>query len=112
MSSRDSNLPALAADDVHVWHATLQQSLPTVAALQRLLSVDEGQRAARFHFDVTLTPNEPAQLLATRDDPLEAAKWMLCDVPCPSGYAAALAVGGHGWNCVCLAATDLYALGL
>ena len=47
MSSRDSNL---AAGDAHVWQASLQQSEATVAALQRLLSVDEGQRAARFYF--------------------------------------------------------------
>jgi len=239
-----SIFPALAAGDVHVWQASLQQSEATVAALQRLLSVDEGQRAARFYFaadqrrftvgrgmlrlllghylhtkpahlrfaynaygkpqvaatdaepplhfnlshsgeialyaiardlplgvdveqirptlewdalarhvfsaheqatlarlpaseqlpaffrgwvrkeafikargmglslaldqfDVTLAPDEPAQLLATRDEPLEAARWALCDLPCPSGYAAALAVGGHGWNCVCLTANDL-----
>lgn len=49
-------------------------------------------------FDVTLQADGPVQLLATRDDPQEAARWGLCDLPCPSGYAAALVVAGHGWR--------------
>lgn len=63
-------------------------------------------------FDVTLTPDEPAQLLATRDDPQEVTRWTLSDLPCPAGYAAALAVGGHGWHYTSLTADDLSALGL
>ncbi|MEZ4735009.1 MAG: 4'-phosphopantetheinyl transferase superfamily protein [Caldilineaceae bacterium] len=63
-------------------------------------------------FDVTLAPDDPAQLLATRDDPQEATRWTLSDLPCPAGYAAALAVGGHGWNCECATIDDLHALGL
>ncbi len=44
-------------------------------------------------FDVTIAPDEPAQLLATRDVvPDDAHTWVLCDVACPAGYAAALAV--------------------
>ena len=49
-------------------------------------------------FDVTLQADLPPQLLATRDDPQEAGRWGLCDLPCPSGYAAALVVAGQGWR--------------
>ena len=54
-------------------------------------------------FDVTMQADRPAQLLATRDDPQEAARWALCDLPCPTGYAAALVGAGHGWRTtICL----------
>lgn len=49
-------------------------------------------------FDVTLQADIPPQLLATHDDPAEAERWRLCDLPCPSGYAAALVVAGQGWH--------------
>lgn len=49
-------------------------------------------------FDVTLQGDVPPQLLATRDDPAEAERWRLCDLPCPAGYAAALVVAGQGWQ--------------
>lgn len=58
-------------------------------------------------FDVTLAPDKPAQLLATRDDPHDAARWTLRDMPCPTGYAAALAVAGHDWRCLCLTIKEL-----
>jgi 4'-phosphopantetheinyl transferase len=49
-------------------------------------------------FDVTLAPDEPAQLLSTRDDPGEASRWSLRALhPC-HGYVAALAVEGDGWR--------------
>lgn len=49
-------------------------------------------------FDVTLQADVPPRLLATRDDPQEAGRWGLCDLPCPPGYAAALVVAGQGWR--------------
>lgn len=45
-------------------------------------------------FDVSLTPGEPAALLATRPDPLEATRWSLEELSCAPGYAASLAVEG------------------
>ncbi|MEX0937683.1 MAG: 4'-phosphopantetheinyl transferase superfamily protein [Pirellulales bacterium] len=49
-------------------------------------------------FDVTLAPDQPAGLLATREDPAEASRWKLCSLPMPAGYTAALAVAGDGWQ--------------
>ena len=42
--------------------------------------------------DVTLAPHENAALLATRDDPHEAARWRLHALEAGVGYAAALAI--------------------
>jgi 4'-phosphopantetheinyl transferase len=44
-------------------------------------------------FDVSLAPTEPAALLATRDDPDEAARWSLFELPIDPGFAATLAIG-------------------
>ncbi|MGD2071123.1 MAG: 4'-phosphopantetheinyl transferase superfamily protein, partial [Gemmatimonadota bacterium] len=49
-------------------------------------------------FDVSLTPGEPARLLATRWDPAEAERWSLKALDVGPGYAAALAVEGHDWS--------------
>ncbi len=46
-------------------------------------------------FDVTLDPEVPAALLATRDDPKEASRWSLYNVDLCEDYQAALAVEGH-----------------
>jgi 4'-phosphopantetheinyl transferase len=43
-------------------------------------------------FDVSLTPDEPAILRATRPDPGEAARWTLHSMQVDPGYAAAVAV--------------------
>jgi len=45
-------------------------------------------------FDVSLTPNEPAILNATRPDSDEAARWMLFSMEVDPCYAAAVAVKG------------------
>lgn len=47
-------------------------------------------------FDVSLAPDEPAILQATRPDPGEAAHWTLLSLEVDSAYAAALAVEGQG----------------
>jgi 4'-phosphopantetheinyl transferase len=44
------------------------------------------------NFDVSLTPNEPAILRATRPDPEEAARWELISLEVDPCYAAAIAV--------------------
>jgi 4'-phosphopantetheinyl transferase len=41
---------ALPDGDVHVWRASLKAAAPRVAALRRLLSPDEVERAESFHF--------------------------------------------------------------
>ena len=43
-------------------------------------------------FDVSLSPGEPAHLLATRDDLAEAARWSMLALDAGPDYAAALAV--------------------
>jgi 4'-phosphopantetheinyl transferase len=45
-------------------------------------------------FDVTLDPESPAELLATRDDPELASRWSLTGIDLEEGYLAALAVEG------------------
>jgi 4'-phosphopantetheinyl transferase len=45
-------------------------------------------------FDVSLNPNEPALLRATRPDPAEAARWTLLSLEVDPCYAAAVAVEG------------------
>lgn len=52
-------------------------------------------------FDVSLAPDEPAQLLATRGDPQEASRWSLKALSPGTGYQAALAVEGHDWQLAC-----------
>ncbi|MEN6606722.1 MAG: 4'-phosphopantetheinyl transferase superfamily protein [Bryobacteraceae bacterium] len=46
------------------------------------------------NFDVSLTPGEPAKLLAVRDDASEASRWSLMDLKPHPHYTAALAVEG------------------
>lgn len=45
-------------------------------------------------FDVTLDPDTPAALLATRDDPQEASRWSIYNVDLGEGYQAAHAAQG------------------
>jgi 4'-phosphopantetheinyl transferase len=45
-------------------------------------------------FEVTVLPDEPARVLRVVGDSHEAARWTLCDLPAPSGFAAALALRG------------------
>jgi 4'-phosphopantetheinyl transferase len=46
-------------------------------------------------FEVSLAPGQPARLRAVRDDPPEAARWSLCDIPAGLDYQAALAIEGE-----------------
>lgn len=54
-------------------------------------------------FDVSLTPNEPAILRATRPDPQEAVRWTLLSLQVDPRYASAVVVEGKNlqfrlWN--------------
>lgn len=52
-----------------------------------------GFRIPLASFDVSL--GQPAELLAVRDDPAEAARWTLCDIPVGRDCQAALAIEGE-----------------
>ena len=52
-------------------------------------------------FDVSLTPGEPASLLEVRGDSLEASRWWMHELFPGPGYAAALAIEGHGCRLAC-----------
>jgi 4'-phosphopantetheinyl transferase len=54
----------------------------------------EGLSLPLDRFDVSLRAGEPAALLSTLDDPLEAARWSLAALPAPPGYEATVAVEG------------------
>jgi 4'-phosphopantetheinyl transferase len=41
----------LAADEIHVWRTTLDWPVSSVCALSQILSADEQEKAARFHFE-------------------------------------------------------------
>ena len=46
-------------------------------------------------FDVTLAPHDPARLIATRDNPANAASWTMYNIDAGQEYAGALAVEGN-----------------
>ena len=50
-TARPRAVPGLGPGDVHVWRAELDLPVAAVAALDALLSGDERDRAARFHFE-------------------------------------------------------------
>jgi len=52
-------------------------------------------------FDVSLTPDEPAELLGVLGKPGEVRRWSIQALQPPAGYAAALAVEGAGWHLAC-----------
>ena len=52
-------------------------------------------------FDVSLHPDEPAELLATRPDPDEARRWSMHGLMPEEGYVGALVVEGHSWRLWC-----------
>jgi len=62
-------------------------------------AVGEGLYRPLDDFDVTLVPGEPARLLATRRNPLEASRWSLEALPVAAeGFKAAVCVDGNGWH--------------
>jgi 4'-phosphopantetheinyl transferase len=61
----------------------------------------EGLSLPLHSFDVSYAPGEPARVLATRDDPQEAARWTLQELIPGDGYVGALAVEGCDWRHKC-----------
>jgi 4'-phosphopantetheinyl transferase len=55
----------------------------------------EGLSVSLESFDVSLRPDEPAALVASREDPREPSRWALVDLPVGPGAVAALAVEGR-----------------
>lgn len=53
-------------------------------------AVGEGLSFPLADFDVTLSPGEPARLLAVRGSAEEAARWQMADMKVGAGYAAAV----------------------
>jgi 4'-phosphopantetheinyl transferase len=64
----------------------------------------EGLSLPLDQFDVSVTPGEPACLLATRGGLEDAKAWTLQHLSPATGYLGALAVRGHGWRLQCFAA--------
>lgn len=58
----------------------------------------EGFARSLADFDVSLLPGQPAALLNTRPDPVEAERWQLVDVEAGLRYKAALAVEGDDFG--------------
>ncbi len=58
----------------------------------------EGLALPLSQFAVAVDPDASAALLWVGDDPLEAARWSLGTFAPEEGYAASLAVRGHGWQ--------------
>ncbi|HYP28119.1 MAG TPA: 4'-phosphopantetheinyl transferase superfamily protein [Blastocatellia bacterium] len=56
----------------------------------------EGLSMPLDKFDVAFAPGEAPALLGTRIDPREVERWSILDIAIDPGYAAALAVEGHG----------------
>jgi 4'-phosphopantetheinyl transferase len=49
-------------------------------------------------FEVAIAPDQPASLLSTLPDPLEASRWSLIELPAEPGFVAAVCVEGQGWT--------------
>lgn len=52
-------------------------------------------------FEVSLAPDDPPRLLEVHGEPAESERWSLATLETPWGYAAAVAVEGHGWRLRC-----------
>lgn len=61
----------------------------------------EGLSLPLDQFDVSLSPGEAAELLGTRPDPGEAARWSLHELVPGKGYVAAVAVRAHKLQLKC-----------
>lgn len=59
-----------------------------------------GVGAALDRFTVSLLPGARPQLLRTHDEPEEAGRWRMEDLPCEAGYIGAVIVEGHDWRLV------------
>ena len=89
------------------WENECLQTLPEVERLEGFFNCwtrkeayvkarGEGLSRALDDFDVTLTPGDPVRLVSVRGDPSQPSRWSLSGLSPVDGYAAALAVEGHG----------------
>jgi len=58
----------------------------------------DGLTRPLHQFDVLVIPGQPAQLLSVHNNAQEACRWTVMALRPAHGYAAALAVKGHGWR--------------
>jgi 4'-phosphopantetheinyl transferase len=68
--------------------------------------IGEGLSLPLDSFDVSLSPDEPATLLAVRGNMQEAARWTLRALEPGEGYEAALVAEGRDWQLKCWQWTD------
>ena len=61
----------------------------------------EGLSLPLDQIDVSLAPGKPDAVPGTQPDSSEASRWSLQELAPVPGYAAALAVEGHGWRLTC-----------
>ena len=66
-----------------------------------LKALGDGLARPLDEFDVSLAPGEPAKLLRIEGAPQEASRWSLNRLEPGSGYVAALAVEGYGYQLKC-----------
>ena len=64
-------------------------------------AIGEGLSCPLHRFDVTLGPNEPARLLATRVDSQDASQWSMHNLDVGPGYKAAVIAEGTDWRLKC-----------
>lgn len=64
-------------------------------------AIGEGLSLPLDRFEISISPEEPAKLLSIQGDAQLAEGWLLQDLKPASGYAAALAVAGFGFNISC-----------
>lgn len=57
-------------------------------------AIGDGLSRPLDEFLVTLRPGNAPKLLTIKTAPQETTRWTLLDLPCPSGYTAALAIDG------------------
>lgn len=60
-----------------------------------------GLSLALDSFDVTVQPDAPVRLLASRESAQEAARWRFASLPVNSNYAGTVAVEGQDWQMHC-----------
>jgi 4'-phosphopantetheinyl transferase len=64
-------------------------------------ALGDGLSLPLHRFDVSLAPNEPAELSAAAENSYEASRWSLRELQPGPGYVASLAVEGHGLETRC-----------
>lgn len=93
-----------SAHEVSVWRC-LPRELQAEAFFQCwvqkeafIKAIGNGLSCPLDMFDVTLTPDEPARLLATRVKGYPASNWSITGLGSMQGYKAAIAVEGSDWR--------------